>query len=287
MEYRFKSLKGEYNWFLVNVIPLKDANGKIIKWFGSATNIQDKKEQEKYLEEIIKERTHTLQQYVDELEQFTYIASHDLKEPLRSITGFSDLLIRKCKCEGEAKEYNYFIQSAVSTMKNIIDDLIEYSKIKHDSSSLQNTSVNNIIELITYKLQDDIEKKGAKIVYENLPAVSGMEGQVRFLFYHLIQNALKFSREGVVPVIKIDGKTEGENIEFSVKDNGIGIDKEYWDKIFIAFQRLHQRGVYKGTGIGLAICKKVVENHGGKIWVESKPNEGSIFYFTLPVAKTG
>jgi PAS domain S-box-containing protein len=283
MEYRFRSLKGDYNWFLVNMTPLKNENGTIIKWFGSATNIQDKKEQEKYLEDTVKKRTKTLQQYINELEQFTYIASHDLKEPLRAIAGFSDLLIRKCKCDGNSEEYTGFIQSAVSTMNNIIDDLTEYSKIQR-SSNFETVHVNDAVRRAIDKLKKEIDKAEAKIIFKNLPDVSGNENQIMFLFYHLIQNSIKFSRENIPPIIEIKAEKKGEKIMFSVKDNGIGIDKPYWGKIFVVFQRLHQREKYKGTGIGLAICKKIVENHDGKIRVESKVNEGSTFYFTLPDA---
>lgn len=218
-----------------------------------------------------------------ELEQFAYIASHDLQEPLRTVTSFIDLL--KEEFEAELPEnggiYLNFISEAAVRMRKLISGLLEYSKIGNNRV-FQEVDCNDLVNSSLDDLGVAISDSKAVVHVEDLPKVNGSEVELRSLFQNLIANAIKFKKEGVNPEVKISSKFEKGKWVFCIADNGIGISKEYRDKIFIIFQRLHDRSEFEGTGIGLAHCRKIVEGHNGQIWVESGLNEGSSFYFTIP-----
>ncbi len=225
----------------------------------------------------------SLEQKNKELEQYTYIASHDLQEPLRTLTSFSDLLQDnyKGKIDNAADQYLNFISQAANRMSLLIKGLLDYSRIGKNNAF---TSVDTSKVLLEVKddLATKIQETGAAILSTKLPRVTGNEIEIRQLFQNLITNALKFRKSNVKPEVRISANKSNDQWVFSFTDNGIGIAAEHQEKIFSIFQRLHARDEYEGTGIGLANCKKIVNTHGGKIWVSSSPNQGSTFYFTLP-----
>jgi signal transduction histidine kinase len=223
-----------------------------------------------------------LQAKNSEIEQFAYVASHDLQEPLRSITNFSRLLIERLKNtpDKEAKEYASFMSRATERMSSLIFDLLQYSRIGKDMTQSR-VDCNKLVAELLKDMEAAIKDSHAEIHVAKLPVITGYE-YLRSLFQNLISNAIKFATPGKYPVIDISVAEQENEYLFSVKDNGIGIDKLYYERVFIIFQRLHGRGEYPGTGIGLSQCKKIVELHGGKIWVDSEHGQGTTFYFTIP-----
>ncbi|HKY43934.1 MAG TPA: ATP-binding protein [Pyrinomonadaceae bacterium] len=217
-----------------------------------------------------------------ELEQFAYVASHDLQEPLRMITSFTQLLVKRYggKFEGDADEFIEYIADGAKRMSRLINDLLEYSRVGTRGRPLVPTDCSAILELARNNLRVTIEETGATITSDPLPTVIGDETQLVQLFQNLLGNAIKFRAD---QPIKIHIRVELQKGKwlFRVSDNGIGIDPQFTERIFIIFQRLHNRATYPGTGIGLAICKKIVERHGGRIWVESNPGAGATFCFLL------
>lgn len=218
-----------------------------------------------------------------ELKQFAYIASHDLKEPLRMIGSYTSLLHRRYanKLDEGAQEFMGFITEATTRMNSLLDDLLTYSKVGTQELQKEPVKMGEIVEVAMANLQLKIKQKKAKINVSSLPEVNVGRTQMGQLYQNLISNALKFSDKNS-PEIWIDVQKNGKAFIFSVQDNGIGIAEEHQKRIFEMFSRLHTRQEYEGTGIGLATCKKIVEQHGGKIWVESEQNKGSTFYFTIP-----
>lgn len=257
------------------------------------TDITSKKETEKLLaltqqqqkekeQEIIKLRAAELERQNKELKQFTYLASHDLQAPLTTISNYSQLLARKYKGKSDepARMYIGFISDAVNRMKTQIKDLLDYSLI---GQTKERTLIdcNLMIKTIQGNLSFNISKSKATFEIGTLPQIQGYKTELYLLFQNVISNALKFQKKDVNPHIKIAAQKESGSWRFMVQDNGIGIERQYQERIFVIFQRLHTREEYEGTGIGLAHCQKIVELHGGKIWVESQPDVGSTFYFTI------
>jgi light-regulated signal transduction histidine kinase (bacteriophytochrome) len=218
-----------------------------------------------------------------ELERFAFIASHDLQEPLRSIQSFAQLLQRECggKLPGDASECLGYITSGVQRMQTLIDDLLAYSRVNSQGRALAPADCKEICEGVVENLQASIAANQAEVTIQPLPVVIGDATQLGQLFQNLLVNAIKFHGKRK-PSIRICAKETSNEWIFSVTDNGIGIAPEYFDRIFIIFQRLHTIEDYSGTGIGLAVCKKIAERHGGRIWVESVIGGGSTFYFSVP-----
>jgi PAS domain S-box-containing protein len=239
----------------------------------------------KRAEEALRTTAEELQRSNAELEQFAYIASHDLQEPLRMVTGFLQLLEQRNKVQLDEKAISYidYAVNGAAWMSQLINDLLEYSRVQRKIRKPGTVDLNRALDLAVVNLRRSIAESSGRVIRDELPAVYGDSTQLTQLFQNLLGNAVKFHRKDVPPEIYIRAHRNGRNWIVSVSDNGIGISPEYVDRIFLIFQRLHSRNEYPGTGIGLAICKKIVEQLGGRIWVESNPGKGSTFYFTLPV----
>lgn len=238
----------------------------------------------KKAENQMREAAQELARSNEDLRQFAYIASHDLQEPLRMVSGFLNLLREKYtgQLDAKAQEYIGFSVDGAHRMSALIKDLLEYSKVAAAGKQTTPTDLAAVVDYVKANLRTTIEEANAEIAGEALPTVMADTGQMRQLLQNLIGNALKFRPEGRRPEVRVSASREGGEWVIRVKDNGIGIAPEQKDRIFVIFQRLHGRDKYEGTGIGLAICKKIVERHGGRIWVESEPGKGSTFCFSLP-----
>ena len=237
----------------------------------------------KHAAEQMKKLTQELERSNTDLAQFAYVASHDLQEPLRMVTSFVQLLQHRYqgKLDKDADEFISYAVDGASQMQRLINDLLKYSRVGTHGKTLEPTNCNIVITHAISNLSKTIKEADAIINIDHLPTISADYTQLVQLFQNLIGNAIKYHGKKQ-PEILIRATNKGDNWLFSVRDNGIGIDKDYIDKIFVIFQRLHNKSQYPGTGIGLSICKKIVERHGGRIWVESKPGQGSTFYFTIP-----
>jgi PAS domain S-box-containing protein len=234
---------------------------------------------------VLEQRSLELARSNDELQQFAYIASHDLQEPLRAIAGFTELIERRYRGRLDAKADRYidFIINGTNQMQQVIQDLLAYSRVQTKAHEFGLTDAHLAVEQALRNLQASIRDRHAVVTIEGrLPEIYADEIQVTQVFQNLIGNALKFQAPGATPRIRISAALEGDEWRFSVADNGIGIDERHIERIFMLFQRLHAKGEYEGTGIGLAICKRIVERHGGRIAVESIPGAGSTFIFSIP-----
>lgn len=222
-----------------------------------------------------------------ELAQFAYVASHDLQEPLRMVASYTQLLARRYqgKLDADADEFISYATEGATRMQRLIDDLLEYSRVGR-KSRFEPTDCQALMEEICSNLQVAVEESGATVSYDDLPTVMADRAQLIRLFQNLLGNAIKFRRKEERANIRVSAERRQHDWLFAVRDNGIGIEPKHLDRLFTIFQRLHTRSEYPGTGIGLAICKKIVEQHGGRISVESAPNQGSTFYFSLPAVET-
>src|ERR1051325_1589846 len=220
----------------------------------------------------------------EELERFAYVASHDLQEPLRMVGNYVELLARRYKgrLDQDADEFIAFALDGAHRMQRLIEDLLAFSRVGTRGWAFEPTDVNRVVDETLTTLKLTIEEAGATIHVGPLPQVLADANQLQHLFLNLVTNALKF-RGAAPPEVQISATLDGSHAVFRVRDNGIGIAPEYFERIFVIFQRLHGRTEYPGTGMGLAIAKKIVERHDGRIWVESTPGQGATFCFTLPV----
>lgn len=240
-------------------------------------------EERRQAEEDLKRFAAQLESSNQELEQFAYVASHDLQEPLRVVAGYLQLIERRYKgrLDSDADEFIAFAVDAAKRMQNLINDLLAYSRIGRKIRPFEPTDMNKVLGDVRRNLGMLIEETGATVESDDLPTIMGDPTQLALVLQNLISNGIKF-RGPDAPHIAVHARDCDETWEFSVRDNGIGIDPQYNKRIFLIFQRLHTRDEYPGTGIGLAICQKIVEYHGGKIWVESQEGKGTTFFFTLP-----
>jgi len=284
-EYRFLKSDGTYAYVYDKGYIIRDEHGEVVRVIGATQDITGRKENEiilKELNEKLEKRARELLESNAELERFAYVASHDLQEPLRMVSSFLQILKKKFhnQLDETANQYIHFAVDGADRMKKLINDLLEYSRIGSNKEVFETIHVKEIINSVLNIYSNRIKEKKALIKIEEMPVIEGAKTQIAQLFQNLIGNALKYCNKHK-PQITVSYIESTDTWTFSVKDNGIGIDKKYWDKIFIIFQRLHNKTEYSGTGIGLSICKKIVERHGGEIWVESEVNKGSTFYFTI------
>jgi len=288
-EYRVIRPDGQVRIIYRETAAIRDENGKPVSYTGTIRDVTELRAAEEAVEHKtreLEERAADLQRSNAELEQFAYVASHDLQEPLRMVASYCQLLQRryKDKLEGDANEFIGFAVEGANRMQRLINDLLGYSRIGRQGGNPENFRAADALKTVLANLQGAISESGAKIEVGALPDIRGDRTQVGQLFQNLIGNAIKFRRDGETPLIRISAAPEGGFWRFLIEDNGIGIEKAYLERVFLIFQRLHERNKYPGTGIGLAIVKKVIEHHGGRIWIESTPGQGSKFNFTLPAA---
>jgi PAS domain S-box-containing protein len=257
--------------------PLESAEGVLVT--AAIRDITTRKKAEANLLDKVEE----LNRSNEELGQFAYIASHDLQEPLRMVASYTQLLSRryKGKLDSDADEFIAFAVDGASRMQRLIQDLLTYSRVGTKGQDLLNVSSEEALQRALINLRSAIEDSGALVTHDSLPSVLADEMQLIQLFQNLVGNAIKYQSPGIPKVHISAVRNGGKKWTFSVRDNGLGIDPQYFEKIFGMFQRLHKREEFAGTGIGLAICKKIVERHGGNISVESEPGHGSTFRFAL------
>ena len=255
----------------------KDEEGNFMGYFGIAVDITERKETEQ-----IRRNMAILQSRNKEMEEFTYIASHDLQEPLQTITSFVALLNKEysTQLQGDGQEYVNFISGSAGRMRELVKGLLEFSRIGK-KKAIEQVDCSVMIQEVLDDLSGAIQHSGAEINIGPIPVINAFPMEMKQLFQNLISNAIKFRKPDVSPKISIVAMQVPGYWQFEVSDNGIGIAPLHFQKIFILFQRLHEPELYPGTGIGLSYCKKIVELHHGKIWVESAPNEGSRFIFTI------
>jgi len=275
---------GNSVWLSVTGEPVFEGD-KFRGYRGVGTDITDRKRAQSVLRAAYDE----LARSNAELQQFAYVASHDLQEPLRMIGSYTQLLERRYgdKLDADAREFMGFIVDGATRMKQLIEDLLAYSRVGTRGKELRVIPAQGALDRALVNLRASVESSDAQITHDALPEVSADDTQLTQLFQNLIGNAIKFRKKDETLRIHIGVRDEKDEWRFSVSDNGIGIERQYFERIFMVFQRLHTRDEYPGTGIGLAICKKVVDRHGGRIWVESVQGKGSTFVFTLPKTHRG
>jgi len=280
-EYEFIAKDGSRHWGATRSTAVY-RDGEVVQLNGIARDTTKRRRAEEGLKRVMAE----LERSNAELEQFAYVASHDLQEPLRMVSGYVGLLAKRYedKLDTDAQEFIAYAVDGTTRMQTLIQDLLAYSRLGTQGQPFQPTDCTGVLEGALANLQVAIEESGAVITHDPLPSVSGDESQLVQLLQNLIGNALKFRGEDP-PRVHVSAQQKGQEWVFAVRDNGIGIAPESSERIFQIFQRLHGRDEYPGTGIGLAVCKKIVERHGGRIWVESEPGKGATFYFTIPVGQ--
>ena len=279
MEKRYIRADGSAVWVNLSVSLVRDADGEPAYLISQIEDIDDRKRAEAQ----IREYAARLEQSNRELSEFAYVASHDLRAPLNAITGFRDLLFRRYAdvIPPEAMEYVDLIGDAVDRMGVLIDALLAFARMDADARPFDDVDCGDVVAEVVTDLQPALEASGGRVEVADLPVVWGERAMLVRLFQNLVANAVKFHGEHP-PAIRISAAPEGAWWRFSVADNGIGIPAEQAERVFAMFQRLHPRNVYPGTGLGLSACRKVVEHHGGRIWVEKNHHPGTMISFLLP-----
>ncbi len=281
-EWRVTDRDGTERWLMSRGQPVFDAEGRAVRYIGTVLDITERRQ----AEDALKKTLADLERSNADLEQFAYVASHDLQEPLRMVSSFTQLLADRYhgKLDQDADEFIAFAVDGANRMQRLIDDLLSYARVGTKGKPPAPVPADLALDRALENLQAAIQENQVEITRDPLPTVTIDDVQLSQVFQNLIANAIKFRGERP-PHISMGCETRGADWVFSVRDNGIGIDPQYFERIFVIFQRLHKREEYSGSGIGLAICKKIILRYGGRIWAESKPGEGSTFFFTLPKMK--
>lgn len=278
-EYRLQRFDGEYRFIFEIGTPRTLPDGSFAGYMGSCVDVTETKATQNELAS----RARELMRSNEELEQFAYVASHDLQEPLRMIISYVQLIQKNIEQNNIARvgEFMNYVLQGTGRMQALINDLLQFSRVSRKGNPFKQVDLNEVLKIAVSHLTARISENKASVIIPALPTVMGDNFQLIRLFQNLIDNAIKFKSAETEPRIEICVEERVEDYLFSVQDNGIGIEDKFYNRIFVIFQRLHTRDDYEGTGIGLAVCKKIVERHGGEIWVESKPGKGSTFYFTI------
>jgi PAS domain S-box-containing protein len=272
-EARVRRHDGVYLWFMDRAEPVRDRAGKIVKWIGTSTDIHERKLTEQ-----------ALRHSNEDLEQFAYAASHDLQESLRTVSIYSQLLVRKCDAGGgDATRFAGYIENAATRMDSLLKGILAYSRAAQPAEGSATSDSGLVLQTALHSLKDAVTDSNATVTHDVLPSVACSEELLLQVFQNLLENAIKF-RSAAPLEIHVSATREGGSYKFSISDNGIGIRPEYLKKVFGMFKRLH-RDEFPGVGIGLAICKRIVERYGGRIWAESAPGRGATFSFTLPATE--
>lgn len=281
-EMPIQSIDGQCHMVSVTSSLLKNKAGDPIGIIGLGRDIT----QRTMIERELEKKAEELKRSNEELQRFAYVASHDLQEPLRTVSSFVGLLEREATGNLNEKEMTYlrFIREGSKRMQYLIQDLLEYSRVETSAKDFAEVDMNEVVNKALLSLEYSIKESQAKVTVDELPIIFGDQTQMVQLFQNLMGNAIKFRRPGEPPRLEVSSVTNTKEHIFSVRDNGIGIAPEHANMLFKMFSRLHTNDEYPGTGIGLAIAKKIVERHGGRIWVESDGISGSNFSFTIPIA---
>ena len=288
IEFRINVPNGPVRWIEAHGMPVFEGVGRARRaasLIGTVTDVTERKR----AEEAQRQTIAALERSNRELEQFAYVCAHDLQEPLRQVRAFVNLFKERHggALDEQASQYFAFIYDGAKRMTNLVSGLLEYAHTASREAHREPLSAGQALEIALADLHAAITETHARLTHDDLPTVTADRGQLIQLFLNLVDNALKFHRDGVPPEVHVGCRRDGRQWLFWVKDNGIGIAPAYHEKVFLIFQRLHGHEAYPGTGMGLALCKKIVEQHGGRIWIESALGEGATFYFTLPEASGG
>jgi PAS domain S-box-containing protein len=278
-EFRIRKADGNYTYINDRGYILRDNAGKAIRMIGATQDISKRKQTE--IELLVANQS--LATANEELKAFAFLASHDMREPLRMISSFMSLLEKKYKNELDDKAHQYiaFAIDGAKRLTNLINDLLEYSKVGFDIDNIEKINTRALIQEVIELKSDLIRESNAQLIIGDLPDIMGIKTPIQILFQNLIGNAIKYRKEDIDLIIKVSGKVEEDFLEFCIEDNGIGIETQYLDQIFGILKRLHPKEKYPGTGMGLATCRKIVTQHGGKIWAESQIGIGTKFFFKL------
>jgi PAS domain S-box-containing protein len=271
-QHRFRRWDGAYRWHLSRAHAMRDPEGNISMWIGSNTEIHEQKEKEE-----------ELRRANEDLQQFAYSASHDLQEPIRNVVVYSEVVAKRYHAllDADGQQFLGFLAEGGRRLALLINDLLAYTRAGVAERSMTPVDSSAVLQHTLSGLAEAIRESGALITHDPLPEIPMGEAHLQQVFQNLISNALKYRKEET-PRIHVSAVKHGTGWRFSVQDNGIGIEPQFKEKIFGVFKRLHRDQKYAGTGIGLAICQRVVGRYGGRIWVESEPGKGAIFFFTVP-----
>jgi len=282
-EIKNRAKSGSFYWVNTTIVPFLDEKGKPYQYVSIRYEIT----QRKLAEEQLRIYAEKLERSNRELQDFASIAAHDLQEPLRKIQAFGDRLFTRYRNDlsSEAQDILNRMLSSAKRMRKLIDDLLTYSRITIKNNPLAPTSLHQITQEVLSDLEIRIEQTKAKIEVCELPTIDADPSQMRQLIQNLLANALKFHQKDTPPVVKVSATIEKDHCVLIITDNGIGFEEKYLDRIFTIFQRLHGKHEYEGTGVGLAVCRRIVERHGGSITATSKPGQGTTFLVTLPLRK--
>jgi len=276
MVFPLRAADGTFRLFLTRVAPVRDSTGTVVRWFGTSTDIDE----QKHIEEALRQAN-------IELEEFAYVASHDLQEPLRMVNIYSQMLLKRIEqpLDPKLQEYAGYIRGGVQRMERLIHDLLTYSRVTHaEDGEVSAANLESVLEQALIALDTRMKENHAEVSMAQLPVVAGDEGQLTHVFQNLLSNAIKYRKREETPRIHVDAHRNDGHWVVRVRDNGIGFDQSQAERIFGLFKRLHRSQDYPGTGVGLAICKHIVERYRGRIWAESELGVGSTFFVSLPAA---